>query len=73
MTLLQKLQIKAARLRQKLNALAAEADPTPEQRSEMDSLSEEYEVVEQRMIAATIGDGAAGGSPRGAGAGGAGC
>ena len=63
MTLLQKLQIKAARLRQKLNALAAEADPTPEQRSEMDSLSEEYEVVEQRMIAATIGDGAAGDPP----------
>ena len=64
MTLLQKLEIEAARMRRQLNALAAEAEPTPEQRSEIDALSQAYETLETRMIAARIGgDGEAGDPP----------
>jgi len=55
MTLLQRLQLRASEVRQKLNDLAGVEDLTDEQRQEVETLSAEYADLETRQRAAIIG------------------
>ena len=56
MTLKQRLEIRASEIRQRLNKLAGAAEPTTEQRAEMDLLTTEFGGVETRLRAAIISD-----------------
>lgn len=57
MTEAQKLQIKASEQRSRLNELAAVESLTDEQRSELDSLTGEYQDTERRWRAAALAEG----------------
>ena len=59
MTTLQKLTIRASEIRQSLNTLAAVESLTDEQRTETDTLTDEYRDTETKLRAATIADGVA--------------
>ena len=57
MTLLQKLTLRLSEIRSKLNELAGLEQLTPEQTSEIETLSKEYQEKETQFRAATIAEG----------------
>ena len=56
MTPLQTAEVRAGEIRIRLSELAAEADLTPEYRSEIDTLRTEYQDVERKLAALRITD-----------------